>query len=39
MLIEQVIEFELTGPEPPGHSCTLITGYFYDYTKMRWKNL
>ena len=24
MLIEQIIEFELTGPEPPGRTCILL---------------
>ena len=39
MLIERIIEFELRGPGPPGHSCTPITVYFYDKTKIRKKNL
>ena len=30
MLIEQIIEFELKGPGPPGRTCTPKTGYFYD---------
>ena len=29
MLIEQIIEFQLRGPRPPGHTFTPITGYFY----------
>ena len=28
MLIEQIIEFELRGPGPPGRTCTPTTGYF-----------
>ena len=38
MLIEQHIEFELTGPGPHGHSCTP-TGYFCDKTKISKENL
>ena len=34
MLIEQVTEFEVRGPRPPGCTCTPITGYFYDKTKI-----
>ena len=30
MLIEEIIEFELRGPGPPGRKCTPITGDFYD---------
>ena len=33
MLIEQIIEFELRGPGPPGRTYTPITGYFHDKTK------
>ena len=33
MLIEQVIEFKLMGPGPPGRACTSTTGYFHDKTK------
>ena len=29
MLIEQIIEFELRRPGPPGRSYTPTTGYFY----------
>ena len=29
MLIEQIIEFQLRGPRPPGRTCTSITGYFH----------
>ena len=32
MLIEQIIEFELSGPRPLGHTCTPKTGYFHDKT-------
>ena len=39
MLIEQIIEFELRGPGPPGHICTLITAYFHDETKVSEENL
>ena len=39
MLIEQIIEFELRGPGPPGRTCTPTTGYFYDKTKISAKNL
>ena len=34
MLIEQIKEFELKGPGPPGHTCTPTTGYFHDKTKI-----
>ena len=34
MLIEQILEFELRGPGPPGRSCTLTTAYFHDKTKI-----
>ena len=30
MLIEQIIEFELIGPWPPGRTCTPTTRYFHD---------
>ena len=30
MLIEDIIKFELRGPEPPGRTCTPKTGYFQD---------
>ena len=39
MLIEQIIEHQLRGPGPPGQTCTLITGYFYDKTKISKENL
>ena len=39
MLIEQVIEFELSGRRPPGRTCTFTTGYFYDKTKISKENL
>ena len=39
MLIEQVIEFELRGPGPPGRSCTPKTAYFHDKTKTFKENL
>ena len=34
MLIEQIIEFELRGPEPPSRTCSHKPGYFYDKTKI-----
>ena len=39
MLIEQIIELQLRGPEPPGRTCTPITGYFHDKTKISKENL
>ena len=39
MLIEQIIEFELRGPGPPFRTCTPITGYFHDETKIFKTNL
>ena len=39
MLIEQIVEFQLRGPGPPGRTCTPITGYFHDKTKFSKKNL
>ena len=34
MLIEEIINFELRGPGPPGRTCTPTAGYFYDKTKI-----
>ena len=34
MLIEQIIEFELSALGPPGRTCTPTTGYFHDQTKI-----
>ena len=34
MLIEQIVEFELAGPGPPGRVCALKTGYFRDKAKI-----
>ena len=34
MLIEQIIELQLRGPGPPGRTCTPITGYCHDKTKI-----
>ena len=34
MFIEQIIEFELRGCGPLGHTCNLKNGYFYDKTKI-----
>ena len=39
MLIEQIIEHQLRGPGPPGRTCTPITGYFHDKTKVFKENL
>ena len=39
MLIEQIIEFQWKGPGPPGLTCTSITGYFHDKTKISRENL
>ena len=35
MLIEQIIEFELREPRPPGRICTYTTGSFHDMTKQK----
>ena len=35
MLIEQIIEFELREPRPPGRICTYATGYFHGMTKQK----
>ena len=34
MLIEQITELQLRGPGHPGLTCTSITGYFHDKTKI-----
>ena len=39
MLIEQIIEFELERPGPPGRTCNPKTSYFYDKTKISKANL
>ena len=39
MLIEQIIELQLKGPGPPSLTCTSITGYFHDKTKISRENL
>ena len=39
MLIEQIIELQLRGPGPPDQTCTPITGYFHDKTKISKQNL
>ena len=39
MLIEQIVEFQCRGPGPPGLTCTSITGYFHDQTKISKENL
>ena len=33
MLFEQIIEFQLKEPGPPGRTCTPITGSLHDKTK------
>ena len=38
MLIEQIIELQLRGPGPPNQTCTPITGYFHDKTKISKEN-
>ena len=39
MLIEQIIEFQLRGPGPPGRTFTPTIGFFYDKTKIFKENL
>ena len=39
MLIEQIIEFELRGPGPPGRIRTPITDLLHDKTKILKENL
>ena len=39
MLIEHIIKHQFRGPWPPGRTCTPITGYFYDKTKISKENL
>ena len=39
MLIEKIIELQLRGPGPTGQTCTPITGYFHDKTKISEENL
>ena len=39
MLIEQIIEFELRRPRPPGRTCAPITDKLHDKTKISKKNL
>ena len=39
MLIEQVIQFKIMGPGPPGRTCTPINAYFHDKTKISKENL
>ena len=38
MLIERIIELQLRGPGPPGRTCTPITGYCHDKTKISKEN-
>ena len=35
LLIEQIIEFELIGPGPPGCTCAPTTGYFVEKPKRK----
>ena len=37
--MEQIIELQLRRPGPPGQTCTSITGYFHDKTKISKENL
>ena len=39
MLVKQDIKFELRGPGSPGRTCTPITGYFHEKTKISEENL
>ena len=39
MLIEQIVKLQLRGPGPLGPTCTSITGYFHDKTKILKENL
>ena len=39
MLIEQIIKHQLRGPGLPGRTCTPITGYFHEKTKISKENL
>ena len=39
MLIERIIERQLRGPSLPGRTCTPITDYFHDKTKISKENL
>ena len=39
MLIEQIIEFKLSGLGPLNRTCTPTTGYFHVKTKISYENL
>ena len=39
MLIERIIKLQLRGPGPPSRTCTPITGYCHDKTKISKENL
>ena len=39
MLLEQNIEFQLRRPGSPGRTCTPITDYLHDKTKVSMENL
>ena len=38
-MVEQIIELQLRGPGPLGQTCTPITSYFHDKTKISPENL
>ena len=38
MFVEQIFEFELRAPGPPGRTCNAKTGYFLGKTKIYKKN-
>ena len=38
-VFEQIIELQLSGSGPPGRTCSPITGYFHDKTKVSAENL
>ena len=39
MLIEQIVKLQLKEPGPPGLTCTSITVFFHDKTKISKENL
>ena len=39
MLIQQIVEIELKGPGPPSRTCTPVTGWLHDKTKIMKENL
>ena len=38
-MIEQIVELQWREPGPPGLTCTSITGYFHNKTKISKENL